>query len=109
MLDPCMTGYYCTTDGKKNTYCCPGGQDTLECAAAISLTVSLIRETGSVVIPSASASGAKPTSVSAPPTLPTHSAAQTTAAPPEFTGAAAKVAGAGITMLAGAAGFAGLL
>jgi hypothetical protein len=121
----CDSGYFCTSDGAGATYCCPDGMDLASCAASYSLTVSLIRETGT---PSAYPStGAPATStpihVSAPPSVPpvnyptvsptraypTGNATYTTAAPPEFTGAAAKFAGAGMAVLAGAAGIAGLL
>lgn len=125
-LDSCEAGYFCTSDGAGQTYCCPDGLDLASCAASYSLTVSLIRETGTPSAPPASEAPATstPIHVSAPPTSyppvsfptatgppvgPTGNATYSTAAPPQFTGAAAKLAGAGMAVLAGAAGVAGLL
>jgi hypothetical protein len=119
----CDDGYYCTTDGADNTYCCPDGMDTVDCAAAYSLTVSLIRETATAlpptdtVLPSTETAVEIPVSTSKPihitygtatsTAYPTANGTYTTAtatSPPEFTGAAARVAGAGMAVLAGAAG-----
>ncbi|KAF2690680.1 hypothetical protein K458DRAFT_412029 [Lentithecium fluviatile CBS 122367] len=125
----CDNGYFCTTDGMDNTYCCPDGMDLVECAAAYSLTVSLIRETGTVSIPTgtdtpivsatttpihitpttyATTASASP-SVVVPTGNGTYTTATATTAPPEFTGAAAKAIGQGMAVLAGAAGLVGLL
>ncbi|KAF2183408.1 hypothetical protein K469DRAFT_635392 [Zopfia rhizophila CBS 207.26] len=96
----CSKGYYCTTDGRSNTYCCPDGMDTADCAASYSLTVSLIKETGSVAVPTGSGSAAPvtttPIHVSYPtvgpsvPVVPGGNATYTTSAPAQFTGAASK-------------------
>jgi hypothetical protein len=45
--------FYCTTDGRRNTYCCPDGIQNAECARFYFLTTSLIR-TSLVALPSAS-------------------------------------------------------
>ncbi|KAF2794690.1 hypothetical protein K505DRAFT_201982, partial [Melanomma pulvis-pyrius CBS 109.77] len=114
----CSKGYYCTTDGAANTYCCPDGMDTGSCAAAYSLTVSLIRESSTAVVPTSVGSTAVPafTPVTTTPihvSFPTASgtvypggnASYTTSAPPpEFTGAATRVGGGVLAVLVGAAG-----
>lgn len=119
----CRPGYYCTTDGKGKTYCCPDGMDTGACAAAYSLTVSLIRETGSVAVPSVSGLPATtpihvsstpgsrvfPTATYSPPLVPTANTTYTSSPPAQFTGSAQKVAAGGMAVLAGAAGLVGLL
>jgi hypothetical protein len=118
-LDSCDEGYYCTSDGAGTTYCCPDGLDLASCAASYSLTVSLIKETGT---PSAAATSAPyatttpihvssfyPTASYSTPIVPTGNATYTGPAPPEFTGGAAKVGAVGVAMLAGAAGLAGVL
>jgi hypothetical protein len=59
----CDDGYYCTSlsqDG--STWCCPNGMTLAQCAAAYSLTGSLVSET-----PTASASAAASTSSSSSP------------------------------------------
>ncbi|KAH7125642.1 hypothetical protein B0J11DRAFT_311333 [Dendryphion nanum] len=119
----CRAGYYCTTDGRGTTYCCPDGMDTQACAASYSLTVSLIRATGSVSIPSASGLASTtpihisstpgapifPTATYSLPLVPTGNATYTTSPPIQYTGAAQKVAAGGVAVLAGAAGLVGLL
>ncbi|CAI6338262.1 unnamed protein product [Periconia digitata] len=47
----CRIGYYCTTDGKTTprTYCCPDNSNLADCAAAYSLTISLIRASSTFV------------------------------------------------------------
>ncbi|KAF2732411.1 hypothetical protein EJ04DRAFT_578370 [Polyplosphaeria fusca] len=118
----CKPGYYCTSDGAGATYCCPDGMSTSDCAAAYSLTVSLISLTEAPV-PTSESSGSPavtpvsttPIHVSYPsggttaPVYPTGNATFTTASPSQFTGAAAKVVGGGMAVLAGAAGIAGFL
>ncbi|ORY00102.1 hypothetical protein BCR34DRAFT_494877 [Clohesyomyces aquaticus] len=117
----CDAGYYCTHDGAGTTYCCPDGSKLADCAAQYSLTVSLIAETGSISLPTGAPSTIIPASTTpihvsiptiSPSTsaLPKYNATYTTAStPPQFTGAAAKVVGGGMAVLAGAAGLAGLL
>jgi len=125
----CSSGYYCTTDGAGSTYCCPEGSDTADCAAAYSLTVSLA-SISFAPIPTSPSSGSPASApvtttsgvvhVSLPVasgtgTLGSYNATQLptfskTASPSQYTGAAAaKVVGGGMAVLAGAAGFAGLL
>ncbi|KAE8449271.1 hypothetical protein EG329_008438 [Mollisiaceae sp. DMI_Dod_QoI] len=41
----CDEGYYCTSDASGGTWCCPDGMDLAACAAAYSLTGSLVSET----------------------------------------------------------------
>ncbi|KAH7357593.1 hypothetical protein BKA66DRAFT_427549 [Pyrenochaeta sp. MPI-SDFR-AT-0127] len=117
----CRAGFYCTTDGASNTYCCPDGIDTAECARQYSLTVSLIREsrtaallsvTGASDVPAETPAISTPIHVSVVPTahtslvLPTGrpNATYSGPSPPEFTGGASKVVGAGFAVLAGAVG-----
>ncbi|KUJ08456.1 uncharacterized protein LY89DRAFT_711535 [Mollisia scopiformis] len=59
----CSDGYYCTSDASGNTWCCPDGMDLAACAAAYSLTGSLVSETATST-PS-SAPSTTPASVSA--------------------------------------------
>ncbi|KAF2275219.1 uncharacterized protein EI97DRAFT_81529 [Westerdykella ornata] len=118
----CDEGYYCTNDPEGVTYCCPNDLDLSNCAAAYSLTVSLIRATStaagtySTAGPGTTSSLIHVSSVptkyptaSYSPSVPTRNASYTGPSVPEYTGAAAKVAGAGMAVLAGAAGIAGLL
>jgi hypothetical protein len=58
-IDACGAGFYCTTDGRSNTYCCPDGIENVECARLYSLSVSLIRETTVPALPSASSLASK--------------------------------------------------
>lgn len=96
--------------------------DLSNCAASYSLTVSLVRQTSapsgypstdvpatSTLIHVSSTPNPYPTASYSTPVLPTANATYTGPSPPEFTGAAAKIAGAGMAVLAGAAGIAGLL
>lgn len=126
VTDSCDSGYYCTTDGFGTTYCCPEGSDTADCAASYSLTVSL-QSLSFVPIPTAESTGSPAaTPVSTTTSGPVHVSVPTggsttlggynatglptkTAKPSQFTGAAAKVVGGGMVVLAGAAGFAGIL
>ncbi|KAF1975900.1 hypothetical protein BU23DRAFT_456633 [Bimuria novae-zelandiae CBS 107.79] len=131
----CDSGYFCSSDGQANTYCCPNGMDLGACAEAYSLTVSLISQTGTVSAPSDSAdsdsllAGVQPsttsiyisstvlasisskvTSLPSPTvhTVPTSNSSYTTGMPPvEFPGAAAKILGPGVAMLAGLASLVG--
>jgi len=119
----CSTGYYCTTDGESNTYCCPDGMDVASCAVAYSLTVSLIRESSTALLPTSSLSSDIPAYTPATTTpihvsfptasgtvYPSGNASYTTSSPPtEYTGAAAKVGGGVLAVLAGAAGLARFL
>ncbi|CZR53978.1 uncharacterized protein PAC_03861 [Phialocephala subalpina] len=65
----CDDGYYCTSDASGGTWCCPDGMDLAACAAAYSLTGSLVSET--------------PTSTlsSAPSTTPASASVSTTSTP----------------------------
>jgi len=119
----CDDGYYCTSDGAGSTYCCPDGIDTVDCARAYSLTISLISLTDVAVSTYVPESTGSPVYTPATTTRPIHvtyptggttvigyptgNATYTTSSPPEFTGAAAKVVGAGMAVLAGAVGLAG--
>lgn len=115
--DACDNGYYCTTDGMGNTYCCPDGMDLGACAKAYSLSVSLIKESSTESVPTASSSVSAMTTpihitypTATATVVPTGNATYSTSAPPsQFTGAAAKAAGAGMAVLAGAVGVVGLL
>ncbi|KAJ8113231.1 hypothetical protein OPT61_g4594 [Boeremia exigua] len=125
----CDAGYYCTSDSAGDTYCCPDGIDTAACAAQYSLSVSLIRQTAAAT-PSATplestvavetpvptsllddSSSESPVSARTSVAVPTtRSNISTTAAvPPQFTGGAARMVGAGVAVVAGAVGFVGLL
>jgi hypothetical protein len=118
----CDEGYYCTNDPEGVTYCCPNDMDLTNCAASYSLTVSLIRQTSaptgypSTDVPATtslihitSTPNPYPTVSYSTPIVPTANASYPIPPPPEYTGAAAKVAGAGMAVLAGAAGIAGFL
>ncbi|KAF2466904.1 uncharacterized protein BDR25DRAFT_236045 [Lindgomyces ingoldianus] len=115
----CSAGYFCSHDGAGTTYCCPDGMELSECAAAYSLTVSLIKETGSVPVPTGGSTVipasttpihvSYPTAAPSTKVYPTGNATYSTVSPPQFTGAAAKVVGGGMAVLAGAAGLAGIL
>lgn len=118
----CSAGYYCTSDGAGTTYCCPDGIDTPECARQYSLTVSLIRESSTGIVPSATESSDVPVetpdvsstpihvSVYPTPTPPVDTptarpnATYSGPSPPEFTGGAAKVFGAGMAVFVGVVG-----
>ncbi|KAL2024531.1 hypothetical protein VTK56DRAFT_7574 [Thermocarpiscus australiensis] len=41
----CEAGYYCTSDKKGETWCCPEGMDLAACAAAYSVTGGLVSQT----------------------------------------------------------------
>jgi len=128
----CNAGDYCTNDSAGLTYCCPDGLDLAGCAAAYSLTGGLNTV---VPTPTATATEqveptftatddntAEPTATESLNTEPaeTEDATATeevtatvteeatvtgTAGSPEFTGGAAKMAKAGMAVLAGAAVF----
>jgi hypothetical protein len=138
-IDSCDSGYFCSSDGAKNTYCCPDGMELGACAQAYSLTVSLVSQTGSIAIPSetAVASDSAPvaiptsetlvyiTSITPPSsslveeaslptttvsTVSTGNGTYTTGTPPvEFPGIATKTELAGIVVFAGFAIFVGVL
>ncbi|KAG4411485.1 hypothetical protein IFR04_015390 [Cadophora malorum] len=40
----CSDGYFCTSDTSGDTWCCPNGMDLVSCAAAYSLTDSLVSQ-----------------------------------------------------------------
>ncbi|KAK7179145.1 hypothetical protein DPSP01_012203 [Paraphaeosphaeria sporulosa] len=130
----CDSGYFCSSDGQKNTYCCPNGMDLGACAQAYSLTVSLISQTGTVDFSSqtesASAITTSPTPVyitsiapqssslvdqaSVPTTtvlsVPAGNSTYATGSPPvEFPGVATKTELAGMVVFAGLAVFVGVL
>ncbi|KAF2833569.1 hypothetical protein CC86DRAFT_278157 [Ophiobolus disseminans] len=144
----CRAGFYCTTDGRGNTYCCPDDIQNAECARLYSLTVSLMRETSLTARPTTSTPRFSVTALTPVLSIPSSrihvtstrsSVRSTTVAPssrattsairsasrnatslvlpsskfnatstqstvPLFTGGAMKVAGAGMAVLAGAAG-----
>lgn len=52
-LDACDAGFYCTNDGSGNTYCCAEDLTAEECAAEFGLTVSLIPDSATAEVPSA--------------------------------------------------------
>ncbi|KAF9738709.1 hypothetical protein PMIN06_009607 [Paraphaeosphaeria minitans] len=129
----CDSGYFCSSDGRGNTYCCPNGMDLGACAEAYSLTVSLVSQTGTIDVPlQTEIATAIPTSetlvyiASIPPqysslveeaSLPTTTVSVSagngtyaTGSPPvEFAGVATKTELAGIVVFAGLAVFVGVL
>ncbi|KAF2441612.1 hypothetical protein P171DRAFT_418288 [Karstenula rhodostoma CBS 690.94] len=135
----CDSGYFCSSDGQKNAYCCPNGMELGACAQAYSLTVSLISQTGTIDIPpqteiaSASVSVAIPTSetlvyitsipspssslvdeaslpITTVSSIPVGNGTYATGIPPvEFPGVATKTELAGIVVFAGVAVFVGVL
>jgi len=58
----CDEGYFCTSDSSGNTWCCPNGMSLAQCAAAYSLTGTLVSETQTST--GAAASSTAPSSVS---------------------------------------------
>jgi hypothetical protein len=97
--------------------------DTVSCAAAYSLTVSLIRESSTLALTASSLTSDAPayTPVTTTPihvsfptatgtgAYPGVNATYTTSSPPEFTGGSAKVGGMGLGVVVGAVGLVGLL
>ncbi|KAK0122156.1 hypothetical protein ONS95_010417 [Cadophora gregata] len=117
----CSDGYFCTSDTSGNTWCCPNGMDLVSCAAAYSLTDSLVSQVATVA-PTAVQSST-PTAVSAketPTYTPGYSSSSktyeptlvsnvtytptTTAGGMQFTGGADHVVFGGLKGLALAAG-----
>ncbi|RFU32696.1 hypothetical protein B7463_g3654, partial [Scytalidium lignicola] len=79
----CDEGYFCTKDASGGTWCCPDGMDLASCAAAYSLTGSLLSETptpSSSVAPSTSAPGS--TSATTSSTTSSTSSSTTTLSTP---------------------------
>jgi hypothetical protein len=60
----CDAGYYCTQDTTGQTWCCPDGQTLAQCAAAYSITGSLVSETAAPTTTTASSSSITITSAS---------------------------------------------
>ncbi|KAH8794526.1 hypothetical protein F5882DRAFT_449245 [Hyaloscypha sp. PMI_1271] len=68
----CAAGFFCTSDAEGGTWCCPDGMSLAACAAAYSLTGTLVSETASYPVSTPSSYPASVTaSVSGYPTTTT--------------------------------------
>ncbi|KAH8820512.1 hypothetical protein F5884DRAFT_52395 [Xylogone sp. PMI_703] len=80
----CDEGYFCTKDTSGGTWCCPDGMDLATCAAAYSLTGSLVSETAtptSSLPPSTSAPASTTASTSSTPSQPPSSSPSSSSTP----------------------------
>ncbi|KAF8864299.1 hypothetical protein BDZ45DRAFT_711745 [Acephala macrosclerotiorum] len=75
----CSDGYYCTSDASGGTWCCPDGMDLAACAAAYSLTGSLVSETPTSTLSSSTTPGSVSVSTTSTPTTASTSSVSSSA------------------------------
>lgn len=73
--DSCQAGYYCTSDTKGETWCCPDAMDLAACAASYNVDGGLVSQTPPAVTTTSTTSS---TSTSQPPTTTSSSSSSTT-------------------------------